>query len=102
VKDAGEDRYVNLDMGCNFSRFLVSVDILMFKFVSVHVSGIRGSPPPSTTKFAVFYQGGYEAQILLNATGYATTRKWDLIEKQIRHFLPDEAKKELETLEFQR
>ncbi|KAJ5663566.1 hypothetical protein N7507_004297 [Penicillium longicatenatum] len=76
VKDAGEDR--------------------------VYVTGIRGSPPPSTTKFAVFYQGGYEAQILLNATGYATTKKWDLIEKQIRHFLPDHAKKELETLEFQR
>ncbi|KAJ5920997.1 hypothetical protein N7466_009323 [Penicillium verhagenii] len=68
----------------------------------VYVSGIRGSPPPSTTKFAVFYQGGYEAQILMNATGYATTEKWNLLEKQIRHFLPVEAKNELETLEFQR
>ncbi|KAJ5552727.1 DUF1446 domain-containing protein [Penicillium frequentans] len=76
VKDAGEDR--------------------------VYVSGIRGTPPPSTTKFAVFYQGGYEAQVLINATGYATAEKWDLFEKQIRHFLPDEAKKEIETLEFQR
>lgn len=74
----------------------------MLDTVSVYVSGIRGSPPPSTTKFAVFYQGGYEAQILLNATGYATTEKWDLLEKQIRCFLPDEAKNDLETLEFQR
>ncbi|OJJ75559.1 hypothetical protein ASPBRDRAFT_51300 [Aspergillus brasiliensis CBS 101740] len=68
----------------------------------VHVSGIRGSPPPPTTKLAVFYQGGYEAQLLLNATGYATEKKWDLFERQMRHFLPDEVKQSLETLEFQR
>ncbi|GFN15020.1 acyclic terpene utilization AtuA family protein [Aspergillus tubingensis] len=68
----------------------------------VHVSGIRGSPPPPTTKLAVFYRGGYEAQLLLNATGYATDKKWDLFERQMRHFLPEEVKKGLETLEFQR
>ncbi|KAL4933557.1 acyclic terpene utilization AtuA family protein [Aspergillus undulatus] len=68
----------------------------------VRVSGIKGSPPPPTTKLAVFYQGGYEAEILLNATGYGTSQKWDLLEKQIRHFLPESALRELETLEFQR
>jgi hypothetical protein len=68
----------------------------------VHVSGIRGSPPPSTTKLAVFYPGGYEAEILLNATGYATSRKWDLLEKQVRYFLPDNVVSDLETFEFQR
>jgi len=68
----------------------------------VRVSGIRGSPPPPTTKCAVFYHGGYEAQLLLNATGYGTARKWDLLEKQLRHFIPAEAAKDLETLEFQR
>lgn len=45
---------------------------------------------------------GYEAQILLNATGYATAKKWDLLEKQIRHFLTENVKNNLETLEFQR
>ncbi|KAL4985401.1 hypothetical protein BDW68DRAFT_145096 [Aspergillus falconensis] len=68
----------------------------------IRVSGIKGTAPPPTTKLAVFYQGGYEAEILLNATGYATSKKWDLLEKQIRHFLPDSVRKELETLEFQR
>ncbi|KAE8329655.1 hypothetical protein BDV39DRAFT_213750 [Aspergillus sergii] len=68
----------------------------------VRVSGITGSPPPPTTKLAVFYPGGYEAELLLNATGYATAQKWDLLEKQIRHFLPDGAVNDLETLEFQR
>ncbi|RAL02813.1 acyclic terpene utilization AtuA family protein [Aspergillus ibericus CBS 121593] len=68
----------------------------------VRVAGIRGGPPPSTTKLAVFYQGGYEAQLLFNATGFATEKKWDLLERQIRHFLPEEARQNLETLEFQR
>ncbi|KAL5003476.1 hypothetical protein BDV10DRAFT_180601 [Aspergillus recurvatus] len=68
----------------------------------IRVSGFKGTAPPPTTKLAVFYQGGYEAEILLNATGYATSKKWDLLEKQIRHFLPDSVRKELETLEFQR
>ncbi|KAI9835611.1 MAG: hypothetical protein M1819_002062 [Sarea resinae] len=68
----------------------------------VRVSGIRGSPPPPTTKLAVFYPAGYEAEILLNATGYATAQKWDLLEKQIRHFLPPDVLNSLSTLEFQR
>ena len=71
-------------------------------YYSVLVYGIRGSPPPPTTKCAVFYQGGYEAQLLLNATGYATSKKWDLLEMQLRHFIPEEAMDDLETLEFQR
>lgn len=74
----------------------------MLIYESVHISGIRGSPPPPTTKLAVFYPGGYEAELLLNATGYGTAQKWDLIEKQIRHFLPDSVANDLETLEFQR
>ncbi|CAG7976296.1 unnamed protein product [Penicillium salamii] len=67
----------------------------------VQVSGIRGSPPPPTTKLAVFYPGGFEAEVLLNATGYATSEKWNLLEKQVRHFLPRSAMDEIETLEFQ-
>jgi hypothetical protein len=72
--------------------------------VNVQRPRLRKQRLPSTlnNKLAIFYQGGYEAEILLNATGYATSKKWDLIEKQVRHFLPDSALKELETLEFQR
>lgn len=68
----------------------------------VRVHGIRGYAPPPTTKLAVFYLGGYEAQLLLNATGYGTSAKWDLIEKQICHFISKEALEKLDTLEFQR
>nr|XP_001400462.2 hypothetical protein ANI_1_3236024 [Aspergillus niger CBS 513.88] len=90
--------YLNSDV----SAYIADVMVKEVGKDRVHVSGIRGSPPPPTTKLAVFYPGGYEAQLLLNATGYATDKKWDLFERQIRHFLPEEVKQSLETLEFQR
>ncbi|GLA30610.1 hypothetical protein ACMYSQ_007764 [Aspergillus niger] len=90
--------YLNSDV----SAYIADVIVTDVGKDRVHVSGIRGSPPPPTTKLAVFYPGGYEAQLLLNATGYATDKKWDLFERQIRHFLPEEVKQSLETLEFQR
>lgn len=75
---------------------------LLLIFCRVRVHGIRGYAPPPTTKVAIFYSGGFEAQILLNATGYGTSAKWDLVEKQIRHFLPNEMLRQIDTLEFQR
>ncbi|OJJ02586.1 hypothetical protein ASPVEDRAFT_42091 [Aspergillus versicolor CBS 583.65] len=89
--------YLNSDVSAHLKDILIEdagVD-------RVRVSGIRGSPPPPTTKCAIFYHGGYEAQLLLNATGSATA-KWDLFEKQLRHFISADAAKDLETLEFQR
>lgn len=68
----------------------------------VRVHGVRGYAPPPTTKLAVFYPGGFEAQLLLNATGYGSDKKWDLIERQLRHFIPKESIDKIETLEFQR
>lgn len=53
----------------------------------VTISNVKGYPPPPTTKLAIFYHGGYEAQILTNATGYNTTKKWKLFEAQMRFFL---------------
>lgn len=50
----------------------------------VKLSNIRGYPPPPTTKLAIFYHGGYESQILFNATGYATKSKYALLQKQLR------------------
>ncbi|PYH86691.1 DUF1446-domain-containing protein [Aspergillus uvarum CBS 121591] len=76
--------------------------ILMSIICRVRVSEIRGSPPPPTTKLAVFYEAGFEAELLLNATGYATSSKWDLVEKQVRHFVPPAVLDKVETLEFQR
>ena len=53
----------------------------------VKLSNIKGYAPPPTTKLAIFYHGGYEAQLLTNATGYATAEKWQLFERQMRTIL---------------
>lgn len=53
----------------------------------VSISGIRGCPPPPTTKLAIFYHGGYEMEFVSNATGYATAEKWALFETQVRYFV---------------
>lgn len=69
----------------------------------VHVSGVKGHPPPPTTKLAVFYRGGYQLEILVNATGYATDHKWDVQEAQIRSKLSEWGTlDQLDVLEFQR
>lgn len=69
----------------------------------VHVSGSRGYPPPPTTKLAVFYKGGFQGEVTLNATGYATDLKYDLQEAQVRSKLNEWGVTErIELLEFQR
>ncbi|KAF9892613.1 hypothetical protein FE257_001015 [Aspergillus nanangensis] len=69
----------------------------------VHVSGIKGSPPPPTTKLAVFYRGGYQCEGTFNATGYATAKKWDLQEAQMRSKLQEWGLlDQFDVLDFQR
>ena len=67
----------------------------------VHVSGTKGYPPPPTTKLAIFYKAGYQCEILINASGYATEHKWDVQEAQTRKKLADWGAK-LDVLDFQR
>lgn len=68
----------------------------------VRFSGIKGLPPPPTTKLAVFFQGGYESQSLANFAGYSTRRKHKLYETQIRKRLEErDLTKEFDILEFQ-
>jgi hypothetical protein len=69
----------------------------------VHVGGVRGYPPPSTTKLAVFYRGGFQCEATINATGYATARKYKLQEAQIRSKLQEWGLLEqFDVLDFQR
>lgn len=68
----------------------------------VRLSGIKGRPPPPTTKLAVFFQGGFEAQNLANFAGYASRRKHKLYEKQIRARLDArDLTRQFDILEFQ-
>ena len=72
------------------------------RILRVEASGIRGAPPPPTTKLAIFYRGGFESQLLLNATGYATQQKWTLYEKQLRWALTQKSViDDFDILEFQ-
>ncbi|KAJ4987618.1 duf1446 domain-containing protein [Stagonosporopsis vannaccii] len=69
----------------------------------VRVWGIKGAPPPPTTKLAVFYSAGYQSEFVVNAAGYATAEKFELFERMIRfglrrHNLQDK----FDILEFQR
>jgi hypothetical protein len=76
---------------------------VLTKTLRVHVSGIRGAPPPPTTKVTIFYRGGFQSQTLVNAAGYGTSQKWALMEAQIRRKLQKSGvDKELSILEFQR
>ncbi|CAK7230055.1 hypothetical protein SCUCBS95973_007444 [Sporothrix curviconia] len=56
----------------------------------VRLSGIRGAPPPPTTKLAIYYKGGFESQNLSNAAGYATRKKYKLYETQVRARMEEE------------
>ncbi|PGH21289.1 hypothetical protein AJ80_03339 [Polytolypa hystricis UAMH7299] len=90
--------YLNSDVTAD----LTDVTIKEVRSNRVQVRGIKGSPPPATTKFGIFYQGGYQCQLLLNATGYATNQKWDLLEKQVKYRLKRNGVLEkFDILEFQ-
>lgn len=69
---------------------------------SVCLSVVKSCHPPPTTKAAIFYKGGYEAQLLFNVNGYAFSEKCDLFEKQFKTFLGEEALKQLDICEYQR
>lgn len=69
----------------------------------VRLWGIKGGPPPPTTKLAIFYQGGYESQMLFNAAGYAVDHKFRLWKQQLLYiFQKNNLLDKFDVLEFQR
>jgi hypothetical protein len=91
------DIYLNSDVTADISGIKVEQEAEN----RVKVSGTKGLPPPPTTKLAVFYKGGYQAEHTFYATGYNTQRKFDLHEAQIRAKF-DEFGMKFDILEFQR
>jgi hypothetical protein len=91
--------YLNSDVSAD----LQNVSIQQVGKDRVSISGIKGSPPPPTTKLAIFYHGGYAIDFTCNATGYATAAKWKLFESQARHFLKLRGftEEHFQTLDFQ-
>jgi hypothetical protein len=92
--------YLNSDVKADLGGVRVQPQVTKDR---VHVSGVKGHPPPPTTKLAVFYKGGYQLEILVNASGYATEHKWDVQEAQVRAKLEEwKLLQSLDVLDFQR
>ncbi|KAI8656360.1 hypothetical protein LRP88_11671 [Fusarium phalaenopsidis] len=91
----------NVYLNSDVKAYLDDVSMEQIGLDRVRVSGVRGAPPPNTTKLAVFYKGGYEMQALFNASGYGTAKKLELFQKQVRFFLGEEALQRFHVLEFQ-
>ena len=92
----------NVYLNSDVKALLDHVEIQQVGKDRVRFSGVKDRPPPPTTKLAVFFQGGYEAQNLANFAGYASRRKYKLYETQIRARLEEMGlAKSFDILEFQ-
>lgn len=91
--------YLNSDVKADISK----IAIVKESKDRVHVSGVKGYPPPPTTKLAVFYRGGFQCEHLVNACGFATDHKWDMQELQLKDTLQEWGiLDKLDVLDFQR
>lgn len=92
----------NVYLNSDVKAILDHVEIKQEGKDRVRFSGIKGRPPPPTTKLAVFFAGGYEAQSLANFAGYSSRRKYKLYETQIRERLKEMGlTDQFDILEFQ-
>jgi hypothetical protein len=65
----------------------------------VRVTGVKGSPPPSTTKVGLTAVGGYQAEFQVFICGLDLEAKAEWIERQMRYSAGDAAK-ELSCFKF--
>jgi hypothetical protein len=75
----------NIYLHSDVKAYLHDVAITSIGKDRIELRGIKGAPPPPTTKAAIFYRGGYQSQLVLNAAGYGTDQKWKLLETQVRN-----------------
>ncbi|KAM6477103.1 hypothetical protein HDV62DRAFT_238717 [Trichoderma sp. SZMC 28011] len=75
----------NVYLNSDVKAILDDIEIVAAGEDRVRVSGVVGRPPPPTTKLSIFYKGGFEAEFLTNAGGYATSKKYLLYERQMRY-----------------
>ncbi|KAK6385512.1 hypothetical protein LTS17_001080 [Exophiala oligosperma] len=90
--------YLNSDVIAD----LTGIEILPAGDNRVLVRGVTGLPPPSTTKLAIFYVGGYQIEMTVNATGSNALAKYNLMRAQLDYGMKARGiDKKLETYEFQ-
>lgn len=84
-------RYLNPDVTAHID----SVTLALIGPNRVRMSGIEGSPPPPTTKVAVFAQIGFQIVKLVFATGLDVDAKAELLRSQIEEITRGSAIEEL-------
>ncbi len=89
-------RYLNPDVTAHID----SVKIVSEGPDRVRIFGIEGSPPPATTKVAVFAQIGYQIVKLVFATGLNIEAKVDLLRAQIQDLIRDSGIDELQVTQL--
>lgn len=88
--------YFNSDVTASIENFTLK----QISENEVHVSGVRGLPPPSTTKVGITAKGGFQAEFHLYITGLDIEEKAAMAEAQIRHLMGDSLTK-FSCLKFQ-
>ncbi|KAL6160070.1 hypothetical protein ACJQWK_09319 [Exserohilum turcicum] len=91
----------NIYLNSDVKAYLDDIEMQEIGKDRVQVRGVRGAPPPPTTKLAIFYKGGYEMQLLVNATGYAVEQKFNLFKRQIEYFVGKDNLDKLDTFDLQ-
>ncbi|ODQ78900.1 hypothetical protein BABINDRAFT_39059 [Babjeviella inositovora NRRL Y-12698] len=93
------EMYLNSDVTADVSKVIMKQKAKN----RVEVSGIRGFPPPPTTKLALFYVGGYQAEFMVCGTGTNMDAKFELQERQVRRAMEDFGiQDKFDVVEFQR
>lgn len=81
--------YLNPDVTADIANILVE-DLGNDR---VRVSGVRGLPPPDTTKAAITAVAGYQAEAMIFATGLDVEEKFAVHREQIRRYFGKELAK---------
>jgi hypothetical protein len=80
--EIGEPAYLNPDV----TTHLDTAQLTDLGDDRVQIGGVRGSPPPATTKVAITGVGGWENSIILAVTGPDLDAKAALVEQSVHRF----------------
>ena len=82
--EIGAPRYDNPDVSARFDTITLHDEAPD----RVRISGVRGEPPPATTKVSLNYQGGWRSTTTLYLTGLDIEAKAELVERALWSQIP--------------
>lgn len=75
--------YLNTDVVADLRNVSIAEDPEVPNYI--HVSGVKGLPPPPTTKAIFAAPGGYQAEAMFYINGLDVTAKAEMMKAQIHH-----------------